>query len=254
MRWAAAAVAALLLAACSGAGGGGAAAGQPEPRTLTVFAAASLTEAFGELETRFEEVHPGVDVVFGFGASSDLAQQVVHGAPAEVLATADPATMRTVADAGLVDGEPVVFATNVLQIATPSGNPAGIASFADLARPGLQVVVCAPQVPCGAAAERVERATGVALDPVSEEPDVESVLGKVVTRDADAGLVYASDVRAAGDDVAGIAFCEADLARTEYPIAVIADVPDADLARAFRSLVTGPSGRAVLGSAGFGRP
>lgn len=239
---------ALVVAAC---GSGPPSAGQ---RTLTVFAAASLTEVFTELEPRFERANPGADVVFNFGASSDLAQQIVNGGPAGVFAAANAATMQTVVDAGLVEGEPTVFATNVLQIVTPPGNPAGIGSFADLARPGLQVVVCAPQVPCGAAAEEIERATGVSLSPVSEEPDVRSTLGKVTTGNADAGLVYATDVAAAREDVQGIAFPEAAQAVNAYPIAVIADAPAADLARAFRELVTGTEGRAALASAGFGRP
>ncbi|TWF78059.1 molybdate transport system substrate-binding protein [Pseudonocardia hierapolitana] len=255
LRTASAVALAVLLAGCGGAGGGGSSGPQqPEQRTLTVFAAASLTEVFSELEPRFEEVHPGVDVVFNFGASSDLAQQIVNGGPADLFAAANTSTMTTVSDAGLVDGEPTVFATNVLEIVTPPGNPAGIASFADLARPDLKVVVCAPQVPCGAAAEKIEQTTGVTLIPVSEEPDVKSTLGKVTTGNADAGLVYATDVRAAGDDVQGVGFPEAAQAVNDYPIAVIADAPNADLARAFQELVTGAEGRAVLGSAGFGSP
>jgi molybdate transport system substrate-binding protein len=245
----------LLLAGCAGGtGDGGSAAPPVEQRTLTVFAAASLTEVFTELEPRFEEVHPGVDVVLNFGASSDLAQQIVNGGPADLFAAANTSTMKTVSDAGLVDGEPTVFATNVLQIVTPPGNPAGIASFADLARPGVKVVVCAPQVPCGSAVQKIEQATGVTLSPVSEEPDVKSTLGKVTTGNADAGLVYATDVHAAGDDVQGIEFPEAAQAVNDYPIAVIAEAPNADLARAFQELVTGAEGRAVLGSASFGSP
>jgi molybdate transport system substrate-binding protein len=255
LRVAATAAVALLLAGCAGgAGDGGSAVPPPEQRTLTVFAAASLTEVFTELEPQFEEVRQGVDVVFNFGASSDLAQQIVNGGPADLFAAANASTMQTVVDAGLVAGEPTVFATNVLQIVTVPGNPKGITSFADLARPDLQVVVCAPQVPCGAAAERIEQATGVTLRPVSEEPDVKSALGKVTTGNADAALVYATDVYAAGDDVQGIEFPEAVQAVNDYPIAVIADAPAADLARGFQDLVTGPTGRAVLGSAGFGSP
>jgi molybdate transport system substrate-binding protein len=254
-RIAATAATLLLLVGCAGGTtDGGSAAPSAEPRTLTVYAAASLTEVFTELEPRFEEVHPGVDVVLNFGASSDLAQQIVNGGPADLFAAANTSTMQTVSDAGLVDGEPTVFATNVLEIVTPPGNPAGITSFADLARPELKVVVCAPQVPCGAAAEKIEQATGVTLTPVSEEPDVKSTLGKVTTGNADAGLVYATDVRAAGDDVQGIEFPEAAQAVNDYPIAVIAEAPAADLARAFQGLVTGAEGRAVLGSAGFGSP
>lgn len=249
----AACAAVLVLAACGG-GGSATGAAEPEQRTLTVFAAASLTEVFTALEPRFEEAHPGVDVVFNFGASSDLTQQIVNGGPADVFATADTSTMQTVADEGLVEGEATVFATNVLQIATPPGNPAGVTSFADLARPDLQVVVCAPQVPCGSAVERIEQVAGVTLSPVSEEPDVKSALGKVTTGNADAGLVYATDVHAAGDDVAGIEFPEAAQAVNEYPIAVIADAQAAEPARAFLELVTSADGLAVLGSAGFGGP
>ena len=244
----------LLLAGCAGETGDGGSAPPVEQRTLTVFAAASLTEVFTELEPRFEEVHPGVDVVFNFGASSDLAQQIVNGGPADLFAAANNSTMQTVVDAGLVEGEPTVFATNGLEIVTAPGNPKGITSFADLARPDLQVVVCAPQVPCGVAVEKIEQAAGVTLSPVSEEPDVKSTLGKVTTGNADAALVYATDVRAAGDDVQGVEFPEAAQAVNDYPIAVIADASAADLGRAFQELVTGAEGRAVLGSAGFGSP
>jgi molybdate transport system substrate-binding protein len=247
MRGTAAGLVALALLA--GCGGGG----SPE-RTLDVFAAASLTETFGELERQFEAANPGVDVVVNYGASSDLAQQIVHGGPADVFAAASQTTMATVTDAGLVAGAPTVFATNTLQIVTLPGNPTGIASFADLARPGLSVVVCAPQVPCGAVVEQIERATGVTLSPVSEEPDVKSTLGKVTTGNADAGLVYVTDVEAAGPDVQGVPFPESARAATNYPIAVLADAPQPDLARAFQELVTGEAGRSALTAAGFGVP
>jgi len=247
-------VVAIATGACArvpGATAGDTAGGGPE---LTVFAAASLTEAFNQLEPRFEQAHPGVDVVYNFGASSDLAQQIVNGGPADVFAAANTSTMKTVSDAGLVDGRSSVFATNVLEIVTPPGNPAGITSFADLARPELKVVVCAPQVPCGSATEKIEQATGVTLSPVSEEPDVKSTLGKVTTGNADAGLVYATDVHAAGDDVQGIEFPESAQAVNSYPIAVVAEAPNAALARAFQELVTRTDGRAALESAGFGIP
>ncbi|OZM82550.1 molybdate ABC transporter substrate-binding protein [Pseudonocardia sp. MH-G8] len=250
----AAAAAALVVSACGSGAGDGGSAGPPEERTLTVYAAASLTEVFTALEPRFEQARPGVDVVFNFGASSDLAQQIVNGGPADVFASANTPTMQTVADAGLVDGEPAVFATNVLEIVTPPGNPAGVTSFADLARPDLLVVVCAPQVPCGSAADKIEQATGVTLTPVSEEPDVKSTLAKVTSGNADAGLVYATDVRSAGDDVQGIEFPEAAQAVNDYPIAVIADAPSADLARQFQEFVASAEGREVLASAGFGTP
>jgi molybdate transport system substrate-binding protein len=245
---------ALLLAGC----GGGTQPASPAPSapsgsgTLTVLAAASLTEAFTALEKQFEADHPGVDVRLNFAGSSDLAQQVVNGAPADVFAAASDTTMKTVTDAGLAAGTPAIFATNVLQIATAPGNPKGIASFADLAKPDLKVVVCAPQVPCGAAAEKIEEATGVTLSPVSEEADVKSTLGKVTSGDADAGLVYVTDVAAARGSVQGVSFPEADQAATNYPITVLKDAPQGQLAQQFVDVVTGDEGRQVLGAAGFG--
>ena len=174
------------------------------PQTLTVLAAASLTETFNALGKQFETDHPGVSVKFNYAGSSDLAQQIVNGAPADVFAAASDATMKTVTDANLTAAKPVTFAKNVLQIATPPGNPKKIATFADLAKPDVKVVVCAPQVPCGAAEQKIEKATGTALKPVSQESDVKSVLSKVETGDADAGLVYVTDVNSAGDKVQGV--------------------------------------------------
>ena len=221
-------------------------------RTLTVFAAASLTDAFTALGEQFETENPGVTVTFNYAGSSDLAQQIVHGAPADVFAAASDATMKMVTDRGLAATTPTVFASNVLQIATPSGNPKHITSFADLARPGLVVVMAAPQVPCGEAVRKVERATGVTLQPVSEESDVKSVLSKVLTGDADAGLVYVTDVAAARGKVDGVSFPEAEGARTLYPITVVKNAPEPELAARFQRLVTGESGRKVLHAAGFG--
>jgi len=248
----------LLLAGC----GGGAQPAAPAPSaapsaaaesgTLTVLAAASLTETFNALEKRFETDHPGVDIKLNYAGSSDLAQQIVNGAPADVFAAASDATMKTVTDARLAAGPPTIFATNVLQIATAPGNPKGIASFADLAKPDLKIVVCAPQVPCGAAAEKIEKATGVTLKPVSEEADVKSTLGKVTSGDADAGLVYVTDVSAAKGSVQGVSFPEANQATTNYPITVLKDAPQAQLAQQFVDLVTGTDGQQVLGAAGFG--
>jgi molybdate transport system substrate-binding protein len=238
-----------LALAVTGCGSGAAAAQQ---RTLTVLAAASLTGTFTALEKRFEADHPGVDVRVDYAGSSDLAQQIVNGAPADVFASASDATMETVTDAGLAAGGPTVFATNVLQIATAPGNPKQIAAFADLARPDLKVVVCAPQVPCGAAAQKVEKATGIALTPVSEEADVRSTLGKVTSGDADAGLVYVTDVAAAKGAVQGVSFPQASQAATSYPIAVLKNAPQADLAAQFVQLVTGEAGQEELRAAGFG--
>jgi molybdate transport system substrate-binding protein len=245
------AAAALLLAACGSAAPSGGSA-TPQARDLTVFAASSLTETFTGLKSQFETDNPGVTVKLNFGASSDLAQQIVQGAPADVFASASDATMKTVTDAGAAAGSPTVFATNVLQIATAPGNPKGIASFADLAKPDLKVVVCAPQVPCGATAEKIEKATGVRLSPVSEEPDVKSALGKVSSGDADAGLVFVTDVSSAGGKVQGVSFPEAQQAVTNYPIAVMKSAPQAELAARFQALVTGDAGKKALQAVGFG--
>jgi molybdate transport system substrate-binding protein len=241
--------AALVLAGCGSAESPAAAS-----RTLTVFAAASLNGTFSALGEQFETDNPGVTVKFNFAGSSDLAQQIAQGAPADVFASASDATMKTVTDASLTAAAPTRFATNVLQIATVPGNPKAVASFADLAEPELKVVVCAPQVPCGAAEQKIEKATGVTLRPVSQEADVKSVLGKVQSGDADAGLVYVTDVKAAGASVQGVTFPESSKAATNYPIAVIKNAPQADLATAFQALVTGELGQETLGAAGFGAP
>ena len=249
--------AALLLTACGGStsgSSGGATSAAAAPQTLTVLAAASLTETFNALGKQFETDHPGVTVKFNYAGSSDLAQQIIQGAPADVFAAASDTTMKMVTDANLTSSPPTTFAKNVLQIATPPGNPKGIATFADLATPDLKVVVCAPQVPCGAAAAKVEKATGVTLKPVSQEADVKSVLSKVETGDADAGLVYVTDVNAAGDKVQGVSFPEAAQASTNYPIAVLKNAPSADLATQFVAVVTGAAGQKALEQAGFAKP
>jgi molybdate transport system substrate-binding protein len=252
------AASALLLTGCGGSSGGTSApasgSAAPQAQTLTVLAAASLTETFNALGKQFETDHPGVTVKYNYAGSSDLAQQIVNGAPADVFAAASDVTMKTVTDATLTAAKPVTFAKNVLQIATPPGNPKGIATFADLAKPGVKVIVCAPQVPCGAAAQKIEKATNTTLKPVSEEADVKSVLSKVQTGDADAGLVYVTDVNSAGNKVQGVNFPEASQASTNYPIAVLNKAPAADLANQFVTLVTGERGWQALEQAGFAKP
>lgn len=244
------AVSSVLLAGCGG--GASPAAPAPEARTLTVSAAASLTGVFGDLEKQFEAANPGVDVVLNLGASSTLAEQIVNGAGADVFAAASPATMKTVTDAGLAAGAPAVFTTNKLQIAVAPGNPKGVAGFADLNKSGVITVVCAPQVPCGAATEKVEKATGITLTPASEEPDVKSVLSKVTSGNADAGLVYVTDVKDADATVDGVSFPEADNAVNDYPIAALKNAGQPELAGEFVELVRGPEGQKALEAAGFG--
>lgn len=233
---------------------GGGAAGAPLSGTVTVFAAASLKATFTRLADQFEAAHPGTSVALSFAGSSDLVTQISQGAPADVFAAADTGNMAKLAAAGLLDGAATDFATNTLEIAVPPANPASISNFADLARPGIRVVVCAPQVPCGAAAVAAEQATGTDLSPVSEESSVTDVLGKVISGEADAGLVYATDVQVAGAKVTGIPFAEAAGAVNTYPIAVVGPGRNKELAAAFIALVTGDEGRKVFSSAGFGAP
>ena len=242
-------------AACGdGSGGSSGAGGAEDGTTLTVYAAASLTSPFRAIGAAFEQEHPGVRVEFSFGGSSDLVAQLSQGAPADVFASADSVNMDKLTAEGLSAGDPQDFATNTLEIATPADNPAGISSFDDLAGAGVKVVVCAPQVPCGAAAVRAEEATGVSLQPVSEEQSVTDVLGKVRSGEADAGLVYVTDVRAAGAAVHGVPFPEAADIVNNYPIAALAGAEHADLARAFVELVLGDTGQAILREAGFAKP
>lgn len=235
------------------AGCGSSAAGD-SARTVNVFAASSLTETFQVLEKKFEAANRGVDVKLNFGGSSSLVQQINQAGGADVFASANEKNMAKLVEAGNNAGEPQLFATNKLQIAVPKGNPKKIKSFADLSRPGTTLVVCAPAVPCGSATEKVEQATGVTLKPKSEEQNVKSVLGKVQANEADAGLVYVTDVASAGDKVDGIEFPEAAKAVNKYPIVTTKDSEQAELAGKFVALVRGAQGQAELRKAGFGIP
>ncbi|MXG88349.1 molybdate ABC transporter substrate-binding protein [Nocardioides flavescens] len=253
-------VAALLVLAAAGcgddggdAGSGGDGGGNGET-TLTVFAAASLTSTFEQLGEEFEAAHDGVDVQFSFGGSSDLVSQLQEGAPGDVFASADTANMDKLTADDLQAGDPQDFATNTLEIATPPDDPGGVTSFADLADPDLKVVVCAPEVPCGAATAKMEEATGVDITPVSEEQSVTDVLGKVTSGEADAGLVYVTDVTAAGDDVTGVPFPESDQVVNTYPIVALEGSEHRDLAQEFVDLVLSQTGQDVLAKAGFGAP
>ena len=219
--------------------------------TLTVFAAASLKATFTTLGNTFKSENPGSDVTFSFAGSSDLVTNLIGGAPADVFAAADLANMTKATDGRLVAGSPVNFATNTLTIVTPPDNPKGITTFADLAKAGVAVVVCAPKVPCGAAAQKIETSTGTTITPVSEESSVVDVLGKVESGEADAGLVYVTDAIGAGPKVKAVAFPESSLAVNTYPIAVLQGSTNAGLAQRFVDLVIGSEGQAVLKTAGF---
>lgn len=239
---------AVVLTACGGDESG---AGDQGDTTLTVYAAASLTETFERIGAELEAGHVGVTVEFSFGGSSDLVAQIQEGAPADVFASADTANMDKLTGHELQAADPTNFASNTLEIAVPPDNPAGIASLADLANEGVNVVVCAPEVPCGAAAVKVEDATGVDIQPVSEEQSVTDVLAKVASGEADAGLVYVTDVIAAGPDVRGIPFPESAPAVNTYPIVALADAADGELAQQFVDLVLSDTGQTILHDAGF---
>ncbi|MEU3852944.1 molybdate ABC transporter substrate-binding protein [Streptomyces sp. NPDC029554] len=254
------AAALLVLSACSSSASGpsGSSASGSSPGQVsgevTVFAAASLQDSFTALGKRFEEEHPGTKVTFSFGGSDSLAASITGGAPADVFAAASPKTMKIVTDAGDASGTPATFVRNELEIATLPGNPDRISSLKDLTAKGLKVVLCAREVPCGAAARKALDAGGLQLTPVSYEQDVKAALAKVELKEADAAVVYRTDVRAAGDKVEGVEFPESADAVNDYPIALLKDAPNAEAAKAFIALVRSAEGERVLGRAGFLTP
>ena len=253
---AAAAATVLVVLAAAGCGSNQPPAGESStaPQTLTVFAAASLKSTFTEIGDQFKASHPGVTVTFSFAGSSDLVTQIQGGAPADVFASADTKNMDKLTADKLVDGTPVNFASNTMEIAVPPDNPAKVASLQDLTKPDVKLVVCAPEVPCGSATQKIETASGVDLKPVSEEASVTDVLNKVIAEEANAGMVYVTDVKGAGDKVKGITFPESKEAVNVYPIATLAASKNKDLAKQFVDAVTGEEGQKVLADAGFAQP
>ncbi|MFI7502661.1 molybdate ABC transporter substrate-binding protein [Streptomyces sp. NPDC049687] len=257
-----ASVAVLLLAlsACSSQDPGGTSAksgSSASPKLsgpVTVFAAASLEESFTTLGQKFEKDHPGTKVTFNFSGSDTLAASITGGAPADVFASASPKTMAIVTDRKDNATEPVTFVRNQLEIATLPGNPDKVSSLKDLTKSGLKVVLCDKTVPCGAAAQKALEAGGLKLTPVSYEQDVKSALTKVELKEADAAVVYRTDVRAAGDKVEGVEFPESADAVNDYPIALLKDAPNAEAAKAFIALVRSAEGQKVLADAGFLKP
>jgi molybdate transport system substrate-binding protein len=247
----------ILLAACSMAtqpaasssgapvssGGGG----------ITVLAAASLTEAFTQIGKDFETKNAGTTVTFSFGSSATLATQIVQGAPADVFAAASPATMKTATAAGAAD-TPTNFASNTLKIAVPKGNPHKITGLEDFADGSKRIALCAPQVPCGAAAVKVFAAAKIVPKPDTLEQDVKAALQKVATDEVDAALVYKTDVIVAADQVDGIEFAEAQQAINTYPIATLKNSKNPASAKAFVDYVLSSEGQAVLAEAGFAKP
>lgn len=218
---------------------------------VDVYAASSLTGAFTDLAAAFEEQHPGVDVALNFSGSADLAVQIAEGAPADVFVAADEPTMQRVVASGRAAGEPLALASNRLTIAVAEGNPHGVRSLADLRREDLATVVCAEQVPCGRAARTLEERAGVSLLPVSEENSVTDVLGKVRSGQADAGLVYVTDVAAHEDELDGVPLPGA--AANPYTVVGV-DGGAQERAAGFVAFVTGPAGREQLERHGFDAP
>ena len=257
-------VAASAVAACSSSSGTAGTGGSTSPAasasvsaslsgSITVFAAASLQEAFTTIGRQFEAAHPGAKVTFSFGASSTLANQIINGAPADVFASAAPKNMQQVVTAGDAS-DPVNFVKNVMEVAVPPSNPAHVTSVNDLARSSVKVALCQPQVPCGATAAKVFTNAKITVKPVTLQPDVKSVLTQVELGNVDAGMVYVTDVNAAGAKVKGIVIPDSVEASTEYPIAPVAKSGNPSLARAFVAYVLSPAGQAVLTGDKFEKP
>lgn len=221
---------------------------------ITVFAAASLTDSFNAVGDAFTAANPDAKATFSYDASSALVQQITQGAPADVFASADTANMDKLTAASLNGTEPVIFATNLLQIIVAPGNPKGITGVADLANPALKVVVCAPEVPCGAYAKQIFDKAGVTVTPVSLEQNVKGVVTKVTAGEADAGIVYQTDVTAAGTKAAGVDIPEDINVVAKYPIATVKTSTNQDADQAFIDFLLGDDGQAIMAKYGFGSP
>ena len=221
---------------------------------IVVFAAASLTDAFTEIGDAFIQENPDASVTFSFAASSELVTQITEGAPADVFASADQNNMTKLTDADANEGDPVVFANNLSEIVVAPGNPLGITGVADLENDELILVVCAPEVPCGTYANQIFENAGVTVNPDSFEENVRAVLTKVTLGEADAGIVYATDVTAAGEKADGVEIPADSNVVAEYPIAVTAEAPNTDGGQAFVDFVMSDAGQDILASYGFTSP
>jgi molybdate transport system substrate-binding protein len=225
----------------------------PSTGTITVFAAASLTEAFTKLGQQFQAAHKGDTVKFSFGPSSGLATQITSGAPADVFASASPTNMQQVVSAGDASN-PQNFAKNTMEVAVPPNNPAKVTSVKDLAKSSVKVALCQPQVPCGVVAAQVFKNAGITVKPVTLETDVDSVVTQVETGNVDAGMVYVTNVLSAGTKLKGITIPANVNASTLYPIAPIKSSKHASIAKEFVDYVLSPAGQQVLTAAGFLKP
>ena len=255
MRRFAVILAALVAVAAAGCSSSSSTSSTPSSSTgtITVFAAASLMQTFTQLGKQFEAAHKGDTVKFSFGPSSGLATEITSGAPADVFASASPATMDVVVKAGDA-ASPQNFAKNVMEVAVPPNNPANVTSVTDLAKSSVKVALCQPQVPCGAVAAEVFKNANITVKPVTLEADVDSVVTQVETGNVDAGMVYVTDVMAAGSKVKGVTIPASDNASTLYPIATISGSTHKSIAQAFEAYVLSPAGQQVLTAAGFQKP
>jgi molybdate transport system substrate-binding protein len=220
---------------------------------LLVSAAASLTDAFAEIESAFEEGNPGVDAVLNLGSSGALREQILEGAPVDVFASANTSNMAQVAETGELSGEAEIFATNSLQIAVPTGNPGGVTGLEDFARDELLIGLCAEDVPCGDFGRQALANAGVTPSIDTNEPDVRALLNKIEAGELDAGITYVSDVLSTGT-LEGLEIPAEVNVVAEYPIATLAGAPNPDAAAAWVEFVLSDEGQAILTSHGFESP
>lgn len=253
--FASAAAVALVITGCSSSKPAGTGTGGPTALSgsILVDAASSLLGSFNTLKASFEELHPGTTIKFNFGSSGDLSAGIVQGQPADVFASAAPKNMQTVISAGYAAGS-TNFVKNTAEIAVVAGNPKNIASLADLGKSGIRVALCVVTAPCGALAQSILANANVTVKPTASEPDVKSTLAIVQTGEVDAGIVYVTDVKAAGSKVTGVPIPAAQNGTTEYPIAALTHSKNAALAQAFVDYVKSPAGQSVLTAAGFQSP
>lgn len=244
----------VVVVACGPSDSSSSASGDSLSGSLIVSAAASLQGAFTDIEVAFEKAHPRLNVTVNFGASSTLAQQIIDAAPVDVFASADEATMAKVAEEKLLSGAPTIFATNSLEIIVRKGNPLTITSLADLSASGLIYVTCAPEVPIGKYAAQVLQKAALTVRPASFEPDVKGIVAKVTSGEADAGIVYATDINATKGVAEGVVIPANVNVTTTYPIATISNSANSAAAQAWIAFVTGTEGQSVLKNYGFGAP
>jgi molybdate transport system substrate-binding protein len=241
----------LLIAACGSSSTASAPSPTPLSGTISVFAAASLTDAFKALGTSFQQAHSGVTVQFNFAGTPTLLTQIEQGAQADVFASADIANMDKLTTDGFTTGTSEVFAHNQLEIVVAPGNPKGIAGLADLAKPGVIYITEAPTVPAGKYAKQALAKAGVTVTPKSLETDVKSVVSKIELGEADAGIVYITDVTAAGSKIQGVPIPDADNVIATDPIVAVKGSKNLDVANAFIAYVVSGAGQATLTSFGF---